>query len=95
MSGLGLARLAEAALPSPDQKDCTSGRRGGAGGFVEVFETTIFFAVLLNQTPRDEVLELFVGPEAEHFFSAADGVTGFEIFVNNLEEIVETEGLFV
>ena len=89
------AHLAEAARPDPDQTEGASGRRGGAGSFVDVFETTILFAVLLNQTPRNEVLELFVSTEAEHFFSATDGVTGFEIFVNDLEEIVETEGLFV
>ena len=62
---------------------------------MDVFETTILFAVLLNQSPRDEVLELLVSTEAEHFLSTADGITGFQIFVNDLKKIVETEGLFV
>lgn len=67
----------------------------GARSFVEIFESPVFLAVFLDKAAGDQVLQLFVGPEAKHFLPPADGVAGLQILVNNLEEIVESEGLFV
>ena len=50
----------------------------------------IFFD-FFDHAAADEILQFFVGAEAEHFFSTAGGVAGFEFRVNHFKEILEFE----
>lgn len=52
----------------------------------------VFFAGFFDHAAGDEVLEFFVGAEAEHFFAPAGGVAGFEALVNDVEELFEFKG---
>ena len=51
----------------------------------------VFLTDLLNKTTGDEVLELFVSTETEHFFSTAHCIADLEICKNSLEQVVETK----
>lgn len=66
----------------------------GAGVF-DVLETSVFFAVFLDESACYEILKLFVCTKAKHLFATADSIPSFQIFVNNLKKIVETKGFFV
>lgn len=71
------------------------GRGVGAGRLVHTGGSLVFLADFFNQTAGHEVLELFVGAEAEHLFAATHGVADFQVGENALEEIVEAKYLFV
>ena len=74
------------------------GRAGGDGGIVrltQAFEAAIGLADFGAEAAADEILQLLVGAEAQHFFSAADGISSFQILINNLKKVVKPEGLFV
>ena len=45
----------------------------------------IFLAEFFNQAAGDEILKLFVGAQAKHFFPTAHRVTEFEVLKNTLE----------
>ena len=66
-----------------------------AGSFVNVIQTAIFLAVFLDKTACYEVLKFLVGAETKHFFATADGITSFQIFINNLKEVIESKGLLI
>jgi len=72
-----------------------SSRHGSAGGVLNIFEAAVFLAILLNKSPGNEILKLLVSAEAEHFFPAADGISSFQILINDLKKVVKPEGLFV
>lgn len=70
------------------------GCRIGAGCFMHARGSFVFLTDFLNQATSYEVLELLVGPQAQHFLAAANGVAHFQIRKNALKQIVETEDLF-
>lgn len=59
--------------------------------FRQLRQSLVFLAFFLDHTPGNQVLELFISTEAEHFFSTTDGVAFFESSVNSFEEIVKSE----
>jgi hypothetical protein len=72
-----------------------SSRHGSAGCVLNIFEAAVFLTILLNKAPGNEILKLLVSAEAEHFFSAANGISSFQILINDLKKVVKPEGLFV
>ena len=54
-------------------------------------DALIFFFDFFDHAAADEILQFFVGAEAEHFFATAGGVAGFEFSVNQFKEILEFE----
>lgn len=65
------------------------------GCFADVFETTIFFTVFLNQSPSHEILQFLVSTKTKHFFATADRVAGLEVLIHHLEKVVKPEGLLI
>ncbi len=51
----------------------------------------VFLAKLFNEATSDQVLQLFISAQAEHFFSTAHCIANFEICKNSLEQVVETK----
>ena len=51
----------------------------------------VFLANLFNKATGDQVLELFISTQTEHFFSAANSIADFQICKNSLEQVVETK----
>lgn len=59
----------------------------GQGG-----ETAVFLAGLLHHAAGDEILQLLVGTEAEHFLAAAGRVALAQLLMNEIKELLELEG---
>ncbi len=55
-------------------------------------QTAVFFTSFFDHTTRNEVLELFVSAEAEHFLSTAGRIPGAQALVNNVEKLFKLEG---
>jgi|GEM_PF-3077567 len=72
-----------------------SSRCGSAGRVLNIFKATVFFAILLDKTSGNEILKLLVSAEAEHFFPATNGISSFQILINDHKKGVKPEGLFV
>ena len=53
--------------------------------FGQFSQSLVLFAFFFDHAAGYEVLEFFVCPEAEHFFSATDGVAFLEPCVNSFE----------
>lgn len=51
----------------------------------------IFLTKFLDEAACHEILKLLIGPEAKHFFAAADGVAKFQVLEDAFEQVVETE----
>ncbi len=71
------------------------GRGVSAGRLVNAGGSLVFLADLFNQTAGYEVLELFVGAEAEHLFATTHRIADFQVGENALKEIVEAKYFFV
>ncbi len=63
----------------------------GFEGGEDFGDALIFSFDFFDHAAADEILQFFVGAEAEHFFSTAGGVAGFEFRVNHFKEILEFE----
>ena len=72
-----------------------SSRHRRAGGVLDVFQSAVDFAILFDKAAGNEILKFLVGPEAEHLLSAAHGVSGLQVFIDDLKKVVKPEGLFV
>ena len=66
-----------------------------AGSVSNVLETTVFFTVFLDQATSDQVLQLFVSTQTEHFFATAYRVASFQVFVDTLKQLIKAEGRFI
>src|SRR5690606_3265510 len=88
------ARLRPRHSTRPGRK-AVSGIGRKAGGFLNVLEPAVFLALFFDKAPSDEVLELLVSPQTKHFLSPTDGVSGFQVFVDDLEQVVEPEGFLI
>ena len=62
-------------------------------GILEFFETTILLDVFFHHAAGDEVLKLFIRPEAQHLLPAAHGIPKFEALVNCFKEAIKIVGL--
>lgn len=51
----------------------------------------VFLADFFDKATGDQVLELLIGTEAEHFLAAAHCIAHFEICKNSFEQVVETK----
>lgn len=58
-------------------------------GFAHALVALVFLADFFDQSAGDEVLQFFVGAQAEHFFAAGNGIANFQFFKGALEEVVE------
>jgi len=54
-------------------------------------KTLVFLAILLHRTARDQILQLLISTEPEHFFATAGRVPRPQIFVHNIEKFFELE----
>src|ERR1044071_1220725 len=78
-----------------------AGGRYGCGGDVSVlrsdrcrkrgWEPLVFLAVLSHRATGYEVLQLFISSQAKHFLAAAGRISRAQIFVHNIEELLELE----
>ncbi len=66
------------------EKRLTSSSGGGgtsgdrcAVGLTDAFEAAVGLAGFSSEAAANEVLQFFVGPEAEHFFATADSIFQF------------------
>ena len=57
-------------------------------------ETLVLLAVLLDDAPGHEILELLVGAQPQHLFPTACSVTGPEILVDHFKKLFELERAF-
>lgn len=55
----------------------------------------VFLADFFNQTAGDEVLQLFISTQTEHFLSAAHCIAQLEIRKDPLKQVVETENFLL
>ena len=62
-------------------------------GILEFFETTILLDVFFHHAAGDEVLKLFIRPEAQHLFPAAHGIPKFQTLVDCFKEAIKIVGL--
>lgn len=62
-----------------------------AGCLMNTGRSLVFLTNLFNKAAGDQVLELFIGTQAEHLFSTAHRIADFEICKNSLEQVVETK----
>src|ERR1043166_7915338 len=51
----------------------------------------VFLAILADSTASYEVLKLFVGAQAQHFLATAGGISCSQIFVHDVEKLLELE----
>ena len=58
-------------------------------------DSRVFLAGFLHDPGVDELLQFFVGPQAQHFLSAAGGVLGAKIGINDREERLKLVGGFL
>jgi hypothetical protein len=77
------------------QESHESSRCRDAGGILNIFKAAVFFTILFDKTSGHEILKLLVCTETEHFFPAADGISSFQVLINDLKKGVKPEGLFV
>ncbi len=54
-------------------------------------ETFVFLAGLLHRTAGDEILELLIRAEAQHFLATTGGITGAQVLVHDVEDLLELE----
>jgi hypothetical protein len=54
-------------------------------------QALIFLAVLFYGATRDQVLQLFISAQTQHFLATACGVAGAEVFVDDVEELFKLE----
>ena len=55
-------------------------------------QALVFLAGLLHRATGDQILKFFIGAQTQHFLAAAGGITGTQIFVHDIEELLELEG---
>lgn len=60
------------------------GQRGG--------EAFIFLAGLFYHPASDQILELFVSAQAEHFFATAGGISRTQVLVQDLKKLLKLKG---
>src|SRR5205807_498407 len=63
---------------------CDRARQGRRQAFV-------FLAALLHRAACDQILKFLIRTQPKHFLSATRGVAGTEIFVHDVEELLELE----
>jgi hypothetical protein len=63
----------------------------GNGGRESGWKTFVFLAGLSHRAAGDKILQLLIGSEAEHFLTAAGRISGTQIFVHDIEELLELE----
>src|SRR5438874_9827056 len=51
----------------------------------------VFLAVLFHRPTRDQVLQLFISAQTQHFLATTCGVAGAEVFVDDVEELFKLE----
>jgi hypothetical protein len=52
-------------------------------------QALVFLAILFDGTARDEVLQLLVGSQPQHFLTAARSVSCPKILMHDVEELLE------
>ena len=55
------------------------------------WQTLVFLAILLDRTPRHEILQFLVGSQSQHFLAAAGSISGPKILVHDVEQLLELE----
>ena len=84
-----LAAAASVGLLAPGVAQARGGGGGGQEGCEALGDALVFAASLFHHAGGHEILQLLVGAEAEHFLTAARGVAGFEVGVDDIEERFE------
>lgn len=66
-----------------------------AVSFADSLQTLVLLAVLFDKAASHQVLQLFVGPEAKHFFSSTHRVPLLQPVIDQFEEVVKSKELIV
>ena len=66
-----------------------------AMSFFNALKALVFLPALLDEAASDKVLQLFIGAEAEHLFSAAHCVALLQPIIDEFKQVVEAEELVV
>lgn len=65
----------------------------GAGRLVNAGCSLVFLAEFLDKTTSHKILQLFIGPEAQHFLATAHRIANLEIGENSLKKVIESKHL--